>query len=1257
MLASQVMAQSLKKVDIAPAEVTSPAGSYTTGANGQFSVAGYGAVAFASVTDSTQPGDVVTFAYEEVTGDFDKKIRLVGLTTTPSDPVDNWARAGLMVRATTNSYSADLKLVAANPAGANVVRLEGRGLDGQNYTVFSRDYSGVKSALPNQWLRLRRVGDYFSAYVGKNGSDWSLIGERYQHYSDKVLVGAYAASSTDGTKAQAQFADYGTVAVSDVIAPRVVSAGTIDKKLVGVKFSEPVTSATAANKANYTVSQGTVTGAKMGIGGDSVYLAVSGVTSDSFSVTVTGGVKDFAGNPVAAGSTVQVKALNWFNADSGFIQSKDQVAGRPTAGDDPHIVGEAVAVSSDENPEFEIIGGGSNIWDGGDYMHYIYTQVPAGDFDYAIEVSRYDRPANTAGWGNSGIHIRPSVYRTDDPNVLPFTQDGTKVNNLAEVTYMEASAPGRAGIGIWRTTAGGGYGAGGTIPIDQEIGGLVGAFGRLRTGDAAGNPKAKTSADQNIWLRMQRKGSLFNTYVSYNGLDWVPSVVNQDRPDLVGPMLLGFASHGDTGGSPPPSNAYGNNGYLPGTTDQDPNQNDSNYYVQRVKIYPHGVSAPVPVSLTSSDIQAEDGSSAALPGSYTQTGTYSFDITGGGTAAFRNAGDELTFAYESVTGDFDKQIRVTSIASSYFSADGTAYVPAEGEVLPVDNWAQGGLMVRTDTNNVAVSLAITAANPAGANEVRVMGRGLPGQNYTQFSRSYAGVTNALPNQWLRLQRVGDYFAFYTSANGVNWSLVGQRYQAAPATLLIGAYAAASLNPDDATGNPNGLKAKATVKFADYKKVDTGDKVPPTLISVGTMDKKTIGVKFSESVASATSLVKGNYALSQGTVTAVRAGAAGDTVYLTVSGLTASTFTVTVNGVKDVAGNSIAAGSVAQGKVSAWSSQDIGLIQQPNNRPTPGDDPYRKGEAIALSSDENPEVEIIGGGSNAWNPGDYVHYLYQQAPLNGDFDVAVAVSRYDRPANTAGWGNSGLMLRASVYYSGEEYTPNGTKVPMVANTTYLENSGPGRGAIPLWRTDDHGGYGNGNAGFAWSTIIGGIKGYYSDLRATDAAGTIDPESSATSARWLRIKREGNTFHFYASWNGTDWNNYDNADLALPGSLLLGFSTMGDTGAGEPPFSGYGGNGHEIDSADPLNPLNAGGNIQNESNYTVQRVKLYPKGPVVGAPGPLSISLSGGGVSVSWPGSATLQSASSVNGPWAAVGAQTNPYVVSPAGAQKFYRLVR
>jgi len=301
------------------------------------------------------------------------------------------------------------------------------------------------------------------------------------------------------------------------------------------------------------------------------------------------------------------------------------------------------------------------------------------------------------------------------------------------------------------------------------------------------------------------------------------------------------------------------------------------------------------------------------------------------------------------------------------------------------------------------------------------------------------------------------------------------------------------------------------------------------------------------------------------------------------------------------------------------------------------------------------VELIGGGSNAWNSGDFLHYLYLPTPVVGDFDVAASVKRYDRSANQGGYSNSGLMLRASPYNAGQEYTADGTKVPMVANVTYLENSGPGRGSIPLWRTDVGGGYGNGNAGFSWTTFIGGIKGYYGALRAVDSVGTPDPDSSPDSARWLRIKRTGNDFAFYASWNGVTWSNVDNATIQLPTQLLLGFSTMTDSGSSTPPTSAYGNNGHTIEAADPLGPTALGGSAMNEANYAAEVIKIYPKTPAA-LLGPLSISLVGNKISVSWPAPGRLESAASLAGPWTLVSDTSNPYQVTPTGLATFYRLV-
>ncbi|MCL5097962.1 MAG: hypothetical protein M1608_10640, partial [Candidatus Omnitrophica bacterium] len=59
--------------------------------------------------------------------------------------------------------------------------------------------------------------------------------------------------------------------------------------------------------------------------------------------------------------------------------------------------------------------------------------------------------------------------------------------------------------------------------------------------------------------------------------------------------------------------------------------------------------------------------------------------------------------------------------------------------------------------------------------------------------------------------------------------------------------------------------------------------------------------------------------------------------------------------------------------------------------------------------------------------------------------------------------------------------------------------------------------------------------------------------------------------------------------------------------------------------------------------------------VAPPGPLSISMQANQVAISWTGAGTLQSADAVTGPWSDVTDASSPYLVSPSGNQKFYRL--
>jgi len=540
------------------------------------------------------------------------------------------------------------------------------------------------------------------------------------------------------------------------------------------------------------------------------------------------------------------------------------------------------------------------------------------------------------------------------------------------------------------------------------------------------------------------------------------------------------------------------------------------------------------------------------------------------------------FAYYAIKGDFDKKVQITSVSA--------------GEV---------GLRasVGAEPNDIQVRIAVTDhINLRGiADDVSGLG---------QFGRGYGGVADNLPNQWIRLRRVGDNFQAFVGINGQQWSLISERYMNNLADdLLVGLYG-------------------GTATFENFLDTDLSDTTAPTLISAGTLDKKTIGVKFSEA-PSAASLQTANFIVSGGTVTAVKSGLNVNTVHLTVTGLTADTFTVKVNGVKDAAGNTIAANSSVQAKASDWKAVDIGAFD-PENRSQDGDDPFVVGQSVGVSSGDNIEVEVIGGGSNLWNAGDFGHFLYKE--VTGDFDVVVGVDRLDRSIGSASYGHAGLMVRNSLYLPDEDYTSNGTKVKHVMYTTYAE-ANQERTAIGIWRDNEGGGYGN-TGPIGTGTKINGVQGRFGRLITADASGAQMPNTSPDASRWLRIRRAGDIFNFYYSYDGVTWEADGSHTSVLNEKVLIGYIGMTDT------------------------------NGKNPAYYSVSNIHGFGS---YGLPEPapiLSIAKDGANAVISWTGTGfKLQSSATVDRGYenaadaVVVNGGVSTATVAATGSAKFYRLIK
>jgi hypothetical protein len=187
-------------VVISVANVGAPSfsGTATPSGNG-YDVTGAG-------TNILGAADQFTFAYQQLTGDFDVKLRLTAFSAA-----DAWARAGLMARETLN---ADSRFAAtlASPALAPTV-FEARTTPAAAATIsgsFPANY-------PYTWLRLARSGNNFTGYASFDGTTWVQLGTVANTMPGTIYVGYAVSSGSASIATTGSFRDYGSAAGGTVV--------------------------------------------------------------------------------------------------------------------------------------------------------------------------------------------------------------------------------------------------------------------------------------------------------------------------------------------------------------------------------------------------------------------------------------------------------------------------------------------------------------------------------------------------------------------------------------------------------------------------------------------------------------------------------------------------------------------------------------------------------------------------------------------------------------------------------------------------------------------------------------------------------------------------------------------------------------------------------------------------------------------------------------------------------------------------------
>jgi hypothetical protein len=186
--------------EYAPAPVGEPpvAGSVTA-VGGGVDVAGGG--------DIGGRWDAFQFAYQPVTGNFDRRVRVESFA-----PTDPFAQAGLMARPTleTNAPFA-AALVTPAQLGAFFLARASAGSDAVRSGAYPPNF-------PEMWLRLARSGNTFRGYASLDGRGWTELGSSTVAMPATVFLGFAAAGRDSGVAATAKFREAGDVTGATVAA-------------------------------------------------------------------------------------------------------------------------------------------------------------------------------------------------------------------------------------------------------------------------------------------------------------------------------------------------------------------------------------------------------------------------------------------------------------------------------------------------------------------------------------------------------------------------------------------------------------------------------------------------------------------------------------------------------------------------------------------------------------------------------------------------------------------------------------------------------------------------------------------------------------------------------------------------------------------------------------------------------------------------------------------------------------------------------
>jgi hypothetical protein len=184
----------------------------------------------ASGADIWGTQDEFRFFHAQLSGDGEVTARVDSLTAT-----DSWTKAGVMIRET---LSASSRYAYTLVSAGNGVSFQHRLLPGA-YAVQPVAHDGVSRA--PYWVRLRRAGNVFTAYVSPDGKSWRQQGSNVTiSMGATVYAGLAVTSHRDGALATAVFSNVNVSAGSTTPPanrPPTITGTPPSTATIGVAYS------------------------------------------------------------------------------------------------------------------------------------------------------------------------------------------------------------------------------------------------------------------------------------------------------------------------------------------------------------------------------------------------------------------------------------------------------------------------------------------------------------------------------------------------------------------------------------------------------------------------------------------------------------------------------------------------------------------------------------------------------------------------------------------------------------------------------------------------------------------------------------------------------------------------------------------------------------------------------------------------------------------------------------------------------------